>query len=434
MAGSMTGYHITFGLNNFDHDPLFRYDKTSGEWDGFLIDLIDMLSRYMGFTYAFAGGTGPGARPRTGPGGRAWTHMTRGALPRPPSACSAARDAAPSAELWFGVMAPEGMKSPPGVDDGRGDPVHGGTIDAMMMSSLWLSKKSYANVTCGADYHVDCLYDYSYDNWLPRVNQTYGGLFASWPHAPQDWPHLEQTAPYYSSSMGALVKVAAPERDMWRIFAPFSATMWFAACLTFVIIALLFNLVLTIDAIRPPPRTQRGGEHAGDEPQTSSSSVSLVTRTPQWPGAPRRSPTKDEATDAVRTAFGGIATSLYHTTAVCLGGEESEWAYSARWPVRLLRIALLLCVLVLVATYTANLAAFFTADTSKVYGPKSFAELNAATGCYNGVYWPGKIYLKDVTPPVYPSYIIDHEHPEVGIIAWDNTATEAGRQYCLDAV
>ena len=217
--------------------------------------------------------------------------MTRGALPRPPSACSAARDAAPSAELWFGVMAPEGMKSPPGVDDGRGDPVHGGTIDAMMMSSLWLSK-SWASETCGADFHVDCLYDYAFDNWRLVVATEAQGYFGAWRHENREargWARLDLTAPFYTSSMAGLVKVAEQERDMWRVFAPFSGFLWFVAGLTVAIIALLFNLVFTLDAIRPPPCTRRGGEHAADEPPTTSSggSVSLVM-TPQ-PGAPRNS-------------------------------------------------------------------------------------------------------------------------------------------------
>ena len=148
--------------------------------------------------------------------------------------------------------------------------------------------------------------------------------------------------------------------------------------------------------------------------------------TPQ-PGAPRRGPAK-EAIDAGRTALDAMATSLYRTTAVCLGGEESEWAYSAKWSVRLLRTALLLCVLVLVATYTANLAAFFTEDSTVVYGPKSFAELNEATGCYNGVYSPGGIYLKElIYPPMYPKH---GEDKKTLLFPWNNTFERAGRRGC----
>ena len=61
---------------------------------------------------------------------------------------------------------------------------------------------------CGAEFHPDCLYDYSHDHGLPGGNMiTNRSLFASWDRV--EWPHLEHTAPFYTSSMGALVKVGA---------------------------------------------------------------------------------------------------------------------------------------------------------------------------------------------------------------------------------
>eukprot|EP00966_Prymnesium_polylepis_P273904 6327337-Prymnesium_polylepis.1 len=52
--------------------------------------------------------------------------------------------------------------------------------------------------------------------------------------------------------------------------------------------------------------------------------------------------------------FVSVATeAVYHATAAILGGEDHE---SRNWPSRILRLGLLLMILVLQATYTANLA------------------------------------------------------------------------------
>ena len=85
----------------------------------------------------------------------------------------------------------------------------------------------------------------------------------------------------------------------------------------------------------------------------------------------RRTPTKP-LTDMV--------SSSYHTFSACVGGEDYEWISG---PMRVLRLSLLTFVLVIGSTYTANLAAFFTAPSFTILGPTNSDEFKAAVVCTN---------------------------------------------------
>ncbi|CAK0797580.1 unnamed protein product [Prorocentrum cordatum] len=74
----------------------------------------------------------------------------------------------------------------------------------------------------------------------------------------------------------------------------------------------------------------------------------------------------------------GMVKAVYHAWAALLGGEDSEWH---DWPGRILRLGLLFIVLVVSATYTANLASFFTRPGIKLHGPKDRASLRDAVAC-----------------------------------------------------
>jgi len=70
--------------------------------------------------------------------------------------------------------------------------------------------------------------------------------------------------------------------------------------------------------------------------------------------------------------------TIYNVLSAMMGGEDYEYI---TWPARIIRVGMLLVVLVVNATYTANLAAFLTAPSSQVYGPTSQTSLLASTGC-----------------------------------------------------
>ncbi len=395
MSDCCDGYEITIGLTDFSVSPLYTYDEETRTWSGFLPELIIDMSSVMGFKYKFVG--------------------------------------ASFIELWWGLIGTNGTAGPM---TGTSSVVPG-SLDAVIIDSTSLAK-AYGDVTCGTQPEVECLYDYTVGAVPPEENIfSRGDANGMGNGTGLDFTRATVTAPFYTSSIGGMVKVVSTERDMWRVFDPFSASVWFAVLITLVSIALMLNLVCTIDSVRPSPRGRRGarkrisgGEHAGDDESRFSRSTSgcsvIATREP---GGPRRGLTQ-EAIDVGRTALRGTATSLYHTTAVCLGGDESEWADSAMWPARLLRIALLLNVLVLVATYTANLASFFTADATTVLGPKTFDELKASTACMNrGYYQPSAFYnIKHVVFP--PNW------PEQGMWGFgiNDTVIAEGTQYCYDAL
>ena len=71
---------------------------------------------------------------------------------------------------------------------------------------------------------------------------------------------------------------------------------------------------------------------------------------------------------------------VHSTTAAFLGGNEYE-LYHCVGVGRLYRVGLLFFVLVLGATYTANLAAFLSKPNIKVLGPNNLADLKEPKVC-----------------------------------------------------
>jgi len=70
----------------------------------------------------------------------------------------------------------------------------------------------------------------------------------------------------------------------------------------------------------------------------------------------------------------GLFKHQYHVWAAILQGEDFEWL---TWPGRIFRLGLMFFVLISVSTYTANLAAFFTAESEVIYGPQNMDELKS---------------------------------------------------------
>eukprot|EP01065_Artemidia_motanka_P020816 TRINITY_DN2484_c0_g1_i4.p1 TRINITY_DN2484_c0_g1~~TRINITY_DN2484_c0_g1_i4.p1 ORF type:complete len:536 (+),score=131.70 TRINITY_DN2484_c0_g1_i4:46-1653(+) len=144
------------------------------------------------------------------------------------------------------------------------------------------------------------------------------------------------TAPLYSSEYGGLVLKTTNTVSLWRLFGPFTLSMWLlvVGCIFF-----LAFLIVIIDALSP----QQG---------------------------------EREFKAAFRPS--NIVVSVYHAWAFILGGEDYEWL---SWAGRFIRLTFLFVVLILGATYTANLAAFFTAPSFKIHGPKSMDELRKSVAC-----------------------------------------------------
>lgn len=75
-----------------------------------------------------------------------------------------------------------------------------------------------------------------------------------------------------------------------------------------------------------------------------------------------------------------IAKYFYQAWSEFLGAETFDWD-KKNWSLRVLRFGLLFFILITLATYTANLAAFLTNAPMAMDGPTNMAELKEATVC-----------------------------------------------------
>lgn len=117
---------------------------------------------------------------------------------------------------------------------------------------------------------------------------------------------------------------------------------------------------------------------------------------------------------------------FYHTWAVLLGGDEYDLYH---YPVfgRLYRLGLLFLVLVISATYTANLAAFLTKPNYRIHGPQNFAELKTATVCVN---WPMMATAQRLAGLAGPQVIFPEHNPPLGMsdrYVWAYNTLQAGK-------
>lgn len=160
--------------------------------------------------------------------------------------------------------------------------------------------------------------------------------------------------PVVALSQSVLVYKEKVERDMWSMFGPFGGDLWLALSAATVAIAVtmvfLHALATEKDLLRP----------------CISPSVWLK--------------------------------SLYHAWAALLGGEDHE---STTWSSRILRMGMLFLILIIGATYTANLAAFFTAPSVIVHGPMDLDSLGKAKVCYINEEW-----LSFTTIPAFVASVV----------------------------
>jgi hypothetical protein len=141
--------------------------------------------------------------------------------------------------------------------------------------------------------------------------------------------------PIFSESYGGLVYKSRATQNMWRLFQPFTEELWIGIVGAILTFAFLLAVV----------------------------EVSADRESEDWAWSAQRF-----------VNLGGKA--VYHALAAALSGEDYEFV---TWPGRILRVAMLFFVLVTTATYTANLASFFTAPSTKVHGPQYMSGLRQST-------------------------------------------------------
>ena len=159
-----------------------------------------------------------------------------------------------------------------------------------------------------------------------------------WALPPDERP-LYTTTSFLESDTAMLLHVKkAASYGWWRVFAPFHPNLWFGVIGTVVLMSLVMPAVLRDEEHRPlAPRGALSGPRV-------------------W------------------------AEMLYHSSAELFGGGDLEWTHGLA--ARLLRVGWLFFVLITISSYTANLAAFFTAEAFETLGPKDMTMLRGATACH----------------------------------------------------
>ncbi|KAK3253152.1 hypothetical protein CYMTET_37580 [Cymbomonas tetramitiformis] len=159
-----------------------------------------------------------------------------------------------------------------------------------------------------------------------------------------DWPmarDIPMTYPLYQFPYGAVSLKTYRDLELWNFLQPFTWKLW----LVWTSMHLLFATMLCI--LQAMQRDAKGN---------------LLPRSSRFPNGAKIQ-LRDE---------------LYHSFASMLQGDAREWNTP---PERTLRLGMLLLTLVMVATYTANLASFFTRPRVTLHGPKDLASMKYSKAC-----------------------------------------------------
>lgn len=156
------------------------------------------------------------------------------------------------------------------------------------------------------------------------------------------------TIPLYESYASGLVLRTEQAKNMFNFLKPFTFSLWVATVLYLMLLGAMLVFLQML--------AQSKGVMSGDE---RSAHARLVFKT-------------------VPEFISAVCHGIYHSFAAFLGGDDYEYVYPAE---RVMRLSILFLVLIMVSTYTANLAAFLTQPNFKIHGPKTMADLRTAKAC-----------------------------------------------------
>eukprot|EP00240_Pyramimonas_obovata_P001205 CAMPEP_0118922738 /NCGR_PEP_ID=MMETSP1169-20130426/1565_1 /TAXON_ID=36882 /ORGANISM="Pyramimonas obovata, Strain CCMP722" /LENGTH=462 /DNA_ID=CAMNT_0006863659 /DNA_START=1 /DNA_END=1385 /DNA_ORIENTATION=+ len=194
------------------------------------------------------------------------------------------------------------------------------------------------------------------------------------------------TTAVYKSPVGGVVKLNGNYADLWAFFKPFSWELWGGLAAVTAVVGLV---LLTMKGL-----------------ETVEEGASL--------------------SQALRQMFGVMTlenyfSTLYTTLTVYLGEDSYEWPSS---PEKILRSGWLFFCLIMVASYTANLASFFIQPRFNVHTPPTnMADLHLATACTTAT------TASELGSPLQ-TYVKSFIHPPFECKPWSQCATD----FCYNAV
>ena len=269
----------------------------------------------------------------------------------------------------------------------------GGSIDVLLADLSSALQRG-----CSAQPVEQCLFDFAQAELRPPQVAQFERSAALF------------TPPIYTARYSGLVRFGERPISPWRIVEPLAPDAWMATGAVLAAISLLMGLV---NALAPEGR-----------PRSLSASLRALCRAAA--GGPRT------LASGLASAASQTATAMYHTSATCLGGEVYEW--QPTWASRLLRTSLLLFVIVLVATYTANLASFCTRPSTFTYGPTSLTELRRSTTCLTNAYLSRGLARQFLNATVALPGSEQNPLTAATRYALEPSLLARGAAFCLDAV
>mmetsp|Transcript_22463 Transcript_22463/g.37549 ORF Transcript_22463/g.37549 Transcript_22463/m.37549 type:complete len:495 (+) Transcript_22463:325-1809(+) len=196
---------------------------------------------------------------------------------------------------------------------------------------------------------------------------------------------FSHTVSSYHSSISGVVKLTSSAANIWSFLDPFDNTLWIMLVVGTFVVSFCLAAMHCLD----------------DIPEGATLTSAFVHM---------------YETLSVRS----LLDAVYKSTAVLLAADSYDWPTASE---QILRTGWLFFALVVGATYTANLAAFFTAPNFSIHTPPSnMADLIHATACTTSLgenQYPLAHYVK--------SFIIP-EGPDCG--PWSQCAQD----YCYQAV
>lgn len=241
-------------------------------------------------------------------------------------------------------------------------------------------------------------------------------------HAPS--PGFVSTQPMFWSGDRVLTRKSKADTGIMQVFAPFDSLLWAG-----IVVGVLFStlVMVVLSGVHTGVHFSCGGRRKTRETAVAvGGSVVGAVRTEQPPAGdppapPPGAPDEEEQGETSRSLLVKVATFFYHTVAALLGGDEYD-LYHVPVYGRVHRVGLLFFVMVVSATYTANLAAFLTKQSVTIHGPQTAVALQSAKVCFRWDQYNSPHMLVYVGSMVLPPAAMEQEKRG----AWGREKLERG--------